>query len=93
MELNDYFQNQSVLKTQIKMKSESMIRNQSELIKSKRRGNFLFRQELSDWTVNFSIKCSLLLNTALFIFFSIFGIYIAVTSGNVYQVFVEYDNW
>jgi hypothetical protein len=96
MELKEFFDNKnSNLKQAVNRsyKNDSIIRNQSELARARKRGNFLLRQEIKSWTIECSTKVSLYLNLVLFLIFMFFGVYIAVIASNIIEVELKYDKW
>lgn len=71
--------------------SLSLNRKMSKLAEPPRRGNFLLRQELSDYTPHYSIKCAIVFNLLLALIFLIF----TTPFQNTTKAYLEfrYDNW
>jgi hypothetical protein len=68
-------------------------RNQSELSRANKRGNFILRQELRDYTVECSSKIAIIFNLLLFMLFMMFGVPIVLSSENILVTTVRYDIW
>jgi hypothetical protein len=95
MDWNEYVSNHSNIMRNCANsgKVESVIKDYSEIDRSKKRGNFILRQELKNWTIKCSLRFSMIFNfILLFIFFS-FGFYISVSSGKVTEYVIQYDGW
>jgi hypothetical protein len=95
MDWKDYIENhKSILKNSHKVDiSETIIKNFSDIEESKKRGNFIFRQEIKSLTIFCSFKVAIIFNLILFLIFNIIGIYIAVSSQNIKEYHVKYDDW
>lgn len=95
MDWKDYINNhKTIIKNSKRLDiSGSLIKNSSDLGHSKKRGNFILRQELKSLTIFCSFKVSLIFNLILFTIFNIIGIFIAVSSQNIKEIIIRYDDW
>ncbi len=93
MELQDYFQqNANNLNKVVKTENE-LKRSNTELMKVKKRGNFILRQELKDYTPECNYKCSIFINVLFSIIFLSIGTPIILSSENILETKVQYDTW
>jgi hypothetical protein len=69
------------------------LKNLSEIARIKRRGNFILRQELKDYTPECNIKFSLLINSIMLILFIGCGIPILNSSSATRIQEIPYDKW
>jgi len=96
MEFQDYINNlanpKGVLNKSMKSEKE-IIKNQTEIINAKKRGNFILRQEFKNLTPECSIKNSIIFNFVLMIMFLIFAIPIILSSSTTLRAEIRYDDW
>lgn len=64
-----------------------------EAQKVKNRGNFILRQELKNLTPYCNIKCSIIFNGLIFLFFMISSIIILSSTSKYSDYSIEYTNW
>jgi len=95
MEWKEYIENHStIIKNSQRVDiSESILKNFSEIEQSKKRGNFILRQEINSLTIFCTFKVALFFNIFLFLVFNILGIYIVLSSENIKEYSIKYDNW
>jgi hypothetical protein len=67
-------------------------KNNSEIEKSKKRGNFILRQELNNYTIDCTMNCSIIFHVILFLVFFGFGIPIILSAGSIEEE-IQYDDW
>ena len=58
-----------------------------------KRGNIIFRQELSSITPQCGPKCGLIFNFGLCCIFLALGISIVITSSKSFEVKIDYTDW
>jgi hypothetical protein len=96
MEIAEYLNELGNMRTLNKSKlavNTEMMRNNSEYIRAKKRGNFILRQELKDYTIECTSKVSIFFNILLFLLFMVFGVPIVMSSENIMTTQVRYDRW
>ncbi len=95
MEWKEYIDNHSeILKSNQKVdNSEIIINNFSEIERTKKRGNFILRQDLKNLTIFCSLKVSVIFNLIFFMLFIILGIYIVLSSKNMTEKSINYNKW
>jgi hypothetical protein len=69
------------------------LKNLSEIARIKRRGNFVLRQELKDYTPECNIKFSLLFNSAMLLVFIGCGVPILNSSSTTLIQEIPYEKW
>ncbi len=95
MEFNEFFNNQSNLRNMNKSvrNDGANKKNTGELEKAKQRGNFILRQELSDFTPECNIMCSIYFDIALFFLLILFSIPLIMSSNSTGEHIHRYDYW
>lgn len=96
MEITEYLNEMGNMRNLNKSKlavNTEMLRSNSEYIRAKRRGNFILRQELKDYTLECTSKVSIFINILLFLIFMVFGVPIVLSSENIMYIKVRYDRW
>lgn len=74
-------------------KSYTVKPQETDKKEKKKRGNFIFRQELSSYTPECNPKCGIIFNLILFSILSSIGLFSYFKTKNIFEFKYDYTNW